>query len=435
MTEERLTTGCLSKKTKYILSAASIIAVLVLVWVLEQNIPPTSQWSMLFTVIKKGAIYSLVVVSMNLLNGFTGLFSLGQAGFMLIGAYAYAIFAIPVEAKESVYQYYEPIIGFSVPEILSNAMGGAGTFGGTMGEYLGVIILMIFAGLITAGIAFLIGLPVLRLKSDYLAIASLGFAEIIRTIFQWDGLGAVTNGSNLLRKFPTFSSSLFPLIVSGLCIAFIVMLINSSYGRAFKAIRDDEIAAEAMGVNLFKHKQLSFVISSFFTGIGGAMLAMFQATVNATPFTSNMTYELLLIVVIGGIGSVTGSVLGSFLFIACSEWWLRFLDEGKFLGMEADFMRPGFRKVVFALIIICIVLFYSKGIMGTREFSWDGLISFFRKLPSRLLNFFKRLPGRIVNFFKGLPGRISGKVKKLSRNTKNSKNNHTKNTDNVKEAR
>ena len=162
---------------------------------------------------------------------------------------------------------------------------------------------------------------------------------------------------------------------------------------------------------------------------------MFQATVNATPFTSNMTYELLLIVVIGGIGSVTGSVLGSFLFIACSEWWLRFLDEGKFLGMEADFMRPGFRKVVFALIIICIVLFYSKGIMGTREFSWDGLISFFRKLPSRLLNFFKRLPGRIVNFFKGLPGRISGKVKKLSRNTKNSKNNHTKNTDNVKEAR
>lgn len=435
MTEERLTTGCLSKKTKYILSAASIIAVLVLVWVLEQNIPPTSQWSMLFTVIKKGAIYSLVVVSMNLLNGFTGLFSLGQAGFMLIGAYAYAIFAIPVEAKKSVYQYYEPLIGFSVPEILSNAMGGAGTFGGTMGEYLGVIILMIFAGLITAGIAFLIGLPVLRLKSDYLAIASLGFAEIIRTIFQWDGLGAVTNGSNLLRKFPTFSLSLFPLIVSGLCIAFIVMLINSSYGRAFKAIRDDEIAAEAMGVNLFKHKQLSFVISSFFTGIGGAMLAMFQATVNATPFTSNMTYELLLIVVIGGIGSVTGSVLGSFLFIACSEWWLRFLDEGKFLGMEADFMRPGFRKVVFALIIICIVLFYSKGIMGTREFSWDGLISFFRKLPSRLLNFFKRLPGRIVNFFKGLPGRISGKVKKLSRNTKNSKNNHTKNTDNVKEAR
>ena len=199
MTEERLTTGCLSKKTKYILSAASIIAVLVLVWVLEQNIPPTSQWSMLFTVIKKGAIYSLVVVSMNLLNGFTGLFSLGQAGFMLIGAYAYAIFAIPVEAKESVYQYYEPLIGFSVPEILSHAMGGAGTFGGTMGEYLGVIILMIFAGLITAGIAFLIGLPVLRLKSDYLAIASLGFAEIIRTIFQWDGLGAVTNGSILLR--------------------------------------------------------------------------------------------------------------------------------------------------------------------------------------------------------------------------------------------
>ncbi len=434
MTEERLTARCLSKKTKYILSAAAIIAVLALVWVLEQNIPPTSSWSMLFTVIKKGAIYSLVVVSMNLLNGFTGLFSLGQAGFMLIGAYAYAIFAIPVEAKDSVYQYYEPLIGFSVPEMLTNAMGGAGTVGGTLGEYLGVIILMLFAGLVTAGIAFLIGLPVLRLKSDYLAIASLGFAEIIRTIFQWDGLGSVTNGSNLLRKFPTFSSSLFPLIVSGLCIAIIVLLINSSYGRAFKAIRDDEIAAEAMGVNLFKHKQLSFVISSFFTGIGGAMLAMFQATVNATPFTSNMTYELLLIVVIGGIGSVTGSVIGSFLFIACSEWWLRFLDEGQFLGMDADFMRPGFRKVVFALIIICIVLFYSRGIMGTREFSWDGVFNFFRTLPTRLVAFFKALPGRIVRFFKRLPSRISGKVKKLTGKTKNSKNNHIKNTDKREEA-
>ena len=173
----------------------------------------------------------------------------------------------------------------------------------------------------------LIGLPVLKFKSDYLAIATLGFAEIIRAIFQWDVLGPVTNGSNVLRKFPSFHSTLFPFIAAGICIAIIVLLINSTYGRAFKAIRDDEVAAEAMGINLSRHKQLSFCISSFFAGISGALLAMFQTTVQAAAFKSAMTYEILLIVVIGGIGSVTGSCISAFLFIACSEWWLRFFGH------------------------------------------------------------------------------------------------------------
>ena len=106
----------------------------------------------------------------------------------------------------------------------------------------------------TGGIAYLIGIPVLRLKSDYLAIATLGFAEILRAVFQWNTIGPVTNGSNILREFTTYETALFPIIFSGICIALIVLLINSTYGRAFKAIRDDEIAAEAMGVNLFKHK-------------------------------------------------------------------------------------------------------------------------------------------------------------------------------------
>ena len=223
-----------------IITIALIIAVYAIVFVLEKVIDPNS---MLFIVLKKGAIYALVAVSMNLLNGFTGLFSLGQAGFMLIGAYTYAIFTIPVEYRDAVYQYFGGgIVQFSIP----------------------VIPALILAGLVAALFAFLIGLPVLRLKSDYLAIATLGFAEIIRAFFQWDTLGPVTNGSNLLRKFPTFDSTLFPFTVAGICILLIVLLINSSYGRAFKAIRDDEIAAEAMGINLFKHKEMSFVISSFF---------------------------------------------------------------------------------------------------------------------------------------------------------------------------
>ena len=376
----------LSRRTKTTLSIFVCFAFLALVYVLDMLIPPTSSWSMLLKVLEKGSIYALVAVSMNLLNGFTGLFSLGQAGFMMIGAYTYAVLSIPVGMRASVYQYFDGgWIQFSVTEILGNALGGVlGEFGTNLGEGIGMIILMLLAGVLAALFAALIGFPVLRLKSDYLAIATLGFAEILRAFFQWKAAGPLTNSSNLLRSYTKYDSPLFPIIIAGICIAFIVMLINSSYGRALKAIRDDEIAAEAMGVNLFKHKQMSFIISSFFAGVGGALLAMFQSSVASTPFTSNMTYELLLIVVIGGIGSVTGSILGAFLFVASSEWWLRGLDSGTFLGISADFMRPGFRKVVFAVIIMCIVLFYSKGIMGTKEFSWDGFLGFFKNLPSRI---------------------------------------------------
>jgi len=336
---------------------ALIAALFAIIFILEQILPASS---MLFVVLKKGAIYALVAVSMNLLNGFTGLFSLGQAGFMLIGSYTYAIFTIPLEARDAVYQYFDGgIINFTVP----------------------VPVALIMAGLAAAIFAYLIGLPVLRLKSDYLAIATLGFAEIIRAVFQWDKLGPVTNGSNLLKRFPSFTSTLYPFFVSGICITIIVLLINSSYGRAFKAIRDDEIAAEAMGINLAKHKQLSFTISSFFAGVGGALLAMYQTTVQAAAFKSAMTYEILLIVVIGGIGSVTGSILSSFLFIASSEWWLRFLDDETYIGsFKVPLLASGFRKVVFSIIIMIVVLFYRQGIMGAREISIDAILRFFRKL-------------------------------------------------------
>lgn len=375
----------LSNKQKTLYSIIAIAAFLVLVYLGDSLIAPTSKWSMLMTVLEKGSIYALVAVSMNLLNGFTGLFSLGQAGFMLIGAYAYAIFTIPAADHAAVYQYFEGgAFQFSIPEILMNALGGEGSFGGFIGEYAGIFLLILFAGLLTGGIAYLIGIPVLRLKSDYLAIATLGFAEILRAFFQWNTLGPVTNGSNVLRKYVTYDTALFPVIFSGICIVLIVLLLNSSYGRAFKAIRDDEIAAEAMGVNLFKHKELAFVISSFFAGVGGALLAMFQNTVTAAPFTTNMTYEILLIVVIGGIGSITGSIIGSFIFIGLNEWLLRGLDQGQWLGIQSTLMRAGFRKVVFAILIMLVVLFFAKGIMGNREFSWEGIIRWFKTLPKRI---------------------------------------------------
>jgi len=376
----------MKKQTKTTVNVILIIALMVVILLLSVFLPSSS---MIFLVLKKGAIYSLVAVSMNLLNGFTGLFSLGQAGFMLIGAYTYAIFTIPDVGKDAIYMYFSGgIIHFTIP----------------------VIVALLLAGIVAAIFAFLIGLPVLRLKSDYLAIATLGFAEIIRAIFQWDKLGPITNGSNMLRKYPTFDSiitgltkypsmdklfksapwfenyliTMLPILISGICIVIIVLLINSSYGRAFKAIRDDEVAAEAMGINLASHKMMSFCTSSFFAGVGGALLAMYQSTIQASAFKSTMTYEILLIVVLGGIGSVTGSCIGSFLFIACQEWWLRGLDSGKFLGITAPgIFRNGFRLVVFSVIIMCVVLFYRKGIMGENEFDVERIIKRFRKSPKK----------------------------------------------------
>jgi branched-chain amino acid transport system permease protein len=363
-----------AEKNKRIASACALAAAFALVIALDQLISPTDSLAMLLTVIKKGSVYALVAVSMNLLNGFTGLFSLGQAGFMLLGAYTYAIFTIPAADRAIVYKYYDNLINISFPETLGNLFGG-------FGMVSGVVLALVLAGLVAAGAAFLIGLPVLRLKSDYLAIATLGFAEIIRAIFIWGKLGPVTNGSNPLKSYvrlnafqfklgdATISLSTFtPVLLAAICIGLIVMLVNSSYGRVFKAIREDEIAAEAMGINLYRHKQLAFVISSFFAGVGGAMLAMFASTVQANNFKSTMTYEILLIVILGGIGSISGSCVGAFLFITASEWWLRGLDSGVFLGISAPgVFRNGFRLVVFSVIIMSVVLFFRRGIMGDKE--------------------------------------------------------------------
>ena len=360
-----------SKKSAWI-ALVCVAALLVLVLVLENTMQPTS---MLFTVLKKGAVYALVASSLNLLNGFTGLFSLGQAGFMLLGAYTYAILTIPNADRESVYYLYGgSAVNFSLPDLLG---------GGTVGLILGVLLALILAGVVAAVVAWLIGLPVLRLKSDYLAIATLGFAEIIRAIFQWDALGPVTNGANALKSFPTFSSfnienadgdvvlrlsTFVPFLLAAVCIGIMVLLINSTYGRAFKAIRGDEVAAEAMGINLAKHKRMAFCISSFFAGVGGGMFAMFANQAQAKTFTTAMTYEILLIVVIGGIGSISGSCIASFLYVAASEWWLRFLDTETYIGaFKVPFLRTGFRMVVFSIIIMVVVLFFRRGLMGDRE--------------------------------------------------------------------
>ena len=373
----------MTKKSKNI---CSVIAALVLVVLLICSYEYTSSSSMLRSVLQLGAIYALAAASMNLLNGVTGLFSLGQAGFMAVGAYTFAIFTIPVEKKAGVYYLYGVADGLS--DIALPAFFG-----------------LLIAGLMAALLAAIIGAPVLRLKSDYFAIATLGFAEIVRILVASSPFNRITNGSLGLKAIPSFSN-LFgvipayfvPFIVVAVCISLMVLLIKSSYGRAFKAIREDEIAAEAMGINLAKHKRMSFIISSFFAGISGALLAQFLGAVQSTTFPLSMTYNILLIVVIGGMGSITGSILSAFLVTAAKEWWLRFLDVEQFIGdFQVPFLRTGFRMVVFSVILMVVVLFWRRGIMGNKEFSWDSVYHFFTKKKKKAALLAEDAEGGAVN--------------------------------------
>lgn len=366
----------MKKQKKITYSLLLLACALAFLFVLEGN---KVQFGMAYTVIQKGIILAVVAVSMNLVTGFTGLFSLGQAGFMAIGAYVTALFLIPSSDIQGVFY----ITGIS-PAILS-----AKHWLDSLPEFIQPLIpvfALLFGGLVAALFAALIGIPVLRLKSDYLAIATLGFSEIVRAIISSPQMDSITNGSYGLKRIKGFSSIVQTFIIAAVCILLMVLLIRSSYGRAFKAIREDEVAAEAMGINLFRHKQLSFVIGSFFSAVGGGMLAMFMRSIDSKTFSISLTYDILLIVVIGGIGSVTGSVIAALLVTMSKEWWLRFFDEPLVIGgFEVPLFRTGFRMVIFSILLMAVVLFYQRGIMGKNEFSWEGISKGCKTLKNKLI--------------------------------------------------
>ena len=153
----------------------------------------------------------------------------------------------------------------------------------------------------------------------------------------------------------------------------LISLINSSYGRALKAIREDEIAAESMGINLFKHKIIAFVTGAFFAGIGGGLLGNLLGTIDPKMFNFIFTFNILLIVVLGGMGSLTGSIIAAFIVTIGNEV-LRFLDESLDLGFVVFNGKVGLRAVVFSALLMVVVIFYRHGLMGTNEFSWDAIL-------------------------------------------------------------
>ncbi|MBR2140445.1 MAG: branched-chain amino acid ABC transporter permease, partial [Phascolarctobacterium sp.] len=291
-------------------------------------------------------IYAIIGLSMNLTNGFAGQFSLGQAGFMAVGAYVVGVFTVPVDLRPNVF--------YAVP---MNPM--------IADIQLPLWLALLFGGLLAALIAFLIGWPVLRLRGDYLAIATLGFSEIIRILIT--NAQSWTNGALGIKDIPALNDVRYIFIATAITFLFVTCLINSSYGRAFKAIREDEIAAEAMGVGLFKHKCMAFMLSAFFAGIGGGLYATLLGTVDPKNFLFTLTYNFLLIIVLGGMGSITGSMLGSIIVTGGLEY-LRVFDEPlELFGMAIPLFRPGFRMVMFSVLLMACVLFWRKGIMGTNE--------------------------------------------------------------------
>lgn len=302
-------------------------------------------------ILNLSAIYIVLALSLNLVNGFTGLFSLGSAGFMAVGAYVSALLTMSPDIKEMNF-FLEPLApwlqGLTLP------------FG----------IALIAGGICAALAGLIIGLPVLRLRDDYLGIATLGFSEIIRVIIT--NLQSWTNGAQGLKSIPKISTTWVVWGVALLAVFFMSRLVHSSYGRQLKAVRDDEIAAEAMGVNVFRVKVVSFTLSSFLAGVGGALLGHMITTIDPKMFSFMLTFNILLIVVLGGSGSITGSVIASIAVTVLMEA-MRFLDEPlNFLFLKTDGL-PGLRMVVFSVLLMIVVIFRQRGLMGEREFTWEGL--------------------------------------------------------------
>ncbi|HUX12912.1 MAG TPA: branched-chain amino acid ABC transporter permease [Spirochaetia bacterium] len=295
------------------------------------------------------AIYVVLAVSLNLVNGFTGLFSLGHAGFMAVGAYVSALLTMTPDQKEMNF-FLAPIVPWlhdiSLPFLPA----------------------LLIAGLVAALSGVLVGAPVLRLRDDYLAIATLGFAEIIRVVIT--NVQTVTNGALGLKGLPKYATTFWVWGAAAVSVLFMVFLIRSSYGRAIKAVRDDEIAAEAMGINVFRVKLASFTASSFMAGVGGALLGHVLTTIDPKMFTFLLTFNILLIVVIGGNGSITGSVIAAIGVTVLMEL-LRFLDGPMNLLIFKTDGLPGLRMVVFSIMLMAMVIYRQRGLMGNREFSWQ----------------------------------------------------------------
>ena len=270
----------------------------------------------------------ILAVSLNLINGFTGQFSIGHAGFFAVGAYTSA--------------FVVTTIGGPLRAMLP--------FLPSTGQDALLLVIGIIAAALLSGIAGLaVGIPSLRLRGDYLAIVTLGFGEIIRVfILNIDAIG----GSRGFTGIPRLSNFFWVYLFVVLTVMTVHNLVYSSYGRAFISIRDDEIAAEAMGVDTTRFKVMSFVISSMFGGIAGALFGHFTMYLHPNTFTFIKSFELIIMIVIGGLGSIEGAILGAILITVILEAFREF---------------GAYRLVIFSVTLILIMIYRPQGIMGAKS--------------------------------------------------------------------
>ncbi len=313
---------------------APVVAILVLTGIgvlLNNNSNPYTQFVMLLILTNV-----VLATSLNLVNGFTGQFSLGHAGFMAVGAYTSAYLAMRPELAV-------------IPDLLRYLM------------------LPIAAGILAAVAGYVVGLPSLRLKGDYLAIVTLGFGEIIRVVLlNSEPLGGARGmyGIASAQAVPElglseFSAQFFVASVWAV-ITFVVLwrVVHSAKGRAFLSVREDEIAAEAMGINTTQTKVRAFVISAFFAGVGGSLFAHSVKYLNPSTFSFTKSVDIIIMIVLGGMGSFTGSVIAAAIITVVPEMVLRELQQ--ITGVDL-------RMVIYSLLLILFMILRPTGILGTLE--------------------------------------------------------------------
>ncbi len=303
----------MSVAKQFLIAVAVTVGIWAVGWLLEENIN-----AYYLRVLINCGIGIILALSLNLVNGCAGQFSLGHAGFMGVGAY--------------------------VSATITTVYGGA-----MWTNPLGIGVAVVAGGLAAATAGYLVGLPSLRLKGDYLAIVTLGFGEIIRIVFLNVEL---VGGARGLPGIPRYSNFFWVFAWAAVTLIFLKRLSESSFGRAILSIREDEVAAEAMGINVAHYKVVAFVISSFFAGVAGALFAHYQGFIDPQSFNFNRSVDVVIMVVIGGMGSLTGSVIGGVIVTMMPEL-LRVFDK--------------YRMVVFPLILIVVMLVRPMGIMGYRE--------------------------------------------------------------------
>jgi len=326
----------------------SLIAIVTAVFLGFLYVSPKIFGSYTITVLGNIYIFIILAISYNLINGVTGQFSLEPNGFVAIGAYVTAILMLSPEIKDELYMLAEPL-----PLIRDVFVPN---------PFLALLISGFVASLVALTLAF----PVFRVRGDYLAIVTLGFGFIIR-IFLINN-PEISNGSMGLDSIPGFASYFWIGVACLVTVILVYNIVYSRFGRAMKAVRDDEDAALAMGVNTFKTKTIAFMTSAFFEGVGGGLLASSIGSISPDQFTFMLTFQLLIIIVLGGLGSMSGAIIGTILFLGGMEV-LRPLDDASW-SLGPIHGIPGLRMVVFSILLLLIMLFARRGLLGNKEI-WD----------------------------------------------------------------